>query len=48
MKSQNAFWTAILLLAALGIGACSPELTQQEGPAAEQSTQEPQEQGSGA
>jgi hypothetical protein len=48
MKTQNAFWTTILLLTALGIGACTPELAQVEGPAAEQSSQEPQEQESGA
>jgi hypothetical protein len=48
MKTQNAFWTTILLLVVLGIGACTPELAQVEGPDTEQSSQEPQEQGSGA
>jgi hypothetical protein len=48
MKSLNAFWTTILLLAALGIGACTPELTQQEGQATEQTSQQPQEPGDGA
>jgi len=44
MKSQNAFWTTIFLLVAIGIGGCLVEATQQEGPPTGQSSQEPQEQ----
>ena len=47
MKSQNAFWTTILLLVALGIGGCTPELIQQEEPAAEQSSEQAQKQATG-
>jgi hypothetical protein len=45
MKSQNAFWSTILLLIALGIGGCSLELTQQEEPATGESREEQQKQG---
>ena len=47
MKSQNVFWTAALLLVALGIGGCLVEATQQDGPASQQSSQEPQQQEAG-
>jgi hypothetical protein len=43
MKSHNAFWTAIALLGALSIGACSLEMAQHEAPATEQSSEAPQE-----
>jgi len=36
-----------LLLVALGIGGCLVEATQQDGPASQQSSQEPQQQKSG-
>jgi hypothetical protein len=36
MKSQSVFWTATLLLVALGISGCLVEATQQEGPTAQQ------------
>jgi hypothetical protein len=38
------FWTALLLLAALGFGGCLEEAIQQQGPTSGQSNQEPQEQ----
>ena len=47
MKPQNVFLTTILLLVALGIGGCLVEVTQQEGPATGQSSEEPQEQRAG-
>jgi hypothetical protein len=48
MKSHNGFWTAFLLLAVLGIASCSLELAQEEQPAAEQTSEKPQEQQTGA
>jgi hypothetical protein len=47
MKKQNGFWTAVLLMVALGIGGCTLELTQEEGPTTGQNSQEPQEQEAG-
>lgn len=48
MKSQKAFWTTILLLAALGLGGCMHEVTQQRGAGTGQaSAQEPEERSSG-
>jgi hypothetical protein len=45
MKSHKVFWTAFLLLAILGIGGCTLELTQQEeAGVTEQTSKKPQEQ----
>lgn len=44
MKSQNAFLATMLLLTALGIGGCSLDLAQEEGPATGQNNPESQEQ----
>ena len=42
MKSQKVFWSSILLLAVLGLGACAQLATQQKGaqPTAQQEEEE--------
>ena len=47
MKSQHRFWTAILLLVALGFAGCLEEATQERVPASGQSGQESQQQNAG-
>jgi hypothetical protein len=47
MKSPNIFWTATLLLVALGIGGCLEEATQERGPVPGQTSQQPQQQEAG-
>jgi hypothetical protein len=44
MKTQNAFWTTVLVLAALTIGGCSLEVTQEDEPGERQANQQPQDQ----
>ena len=43
MKTHNAFWTTILVLAALAIGGCSLEVAQEEA-GERQANQQPQDQ----
>jgi hypothetical protein len=45
MKSHKCLVTAMLLLAALGIGGCPVEATRPDTPVAGQSSEQPQEQG---
>jgi hypothetical protein len=47
MKSQNVFWTATLLLVALGFGGCLEEATQERGIVPGQTSQESQQQEAG-
>lgn len=44
MKSQKVFWSSILLLAALGLGACAQVATQQKGTSPTAKTAEQEEQ----